>query len=183
MHDASAEPRPLPDPATVQAALDLLEPWSTEPGSLALHDAVYALGEDPAAWGRLEAACARHPRHPALAALRELLGLTGEAPRPPLAEVLATHGPLPEDGDLVGEVARRLGRAAEVRGVLEARIAQLEGETAAARRLANGVAFVGAVVAVLALLGWAAALGLWELDWIEPPAPPPPGEAAGEAPP
>ena len=173
MSDLSAPPRAPLTPDEVQAALDLLEPWSTEPGSLALHDAIYALGEAPAPWERLEAACARHPRHPALPALRERLGLGGEAAPPPLSDVLSAHGPLPEDGDLVAEVGRRLRRAAEVRGILEDRIAGLEAELGSARRLANGVAFVGAMVAVLALLGWLAALGVWELDWIEPPAPPP----------
>ena len=80
----------------------------------------------------------------------------------------------------MGEVARRLERAGEVRRILDARVLQLEGETRAARRTANGVAFVGALVAIAALVGWAVALGWWEISWMDPPAPEPPAGERGQ---
>jgi len=83
-------------------------------------------------------------------------------------------GPIPVGADLLTEVRRRLLRAREVRRVLEARIATMERHGRLLNSTANGMAAVAAFLAVFALMGWLAALGAWEIPWLEAPELPKP---------
>jgi hypothetical protein len=98
-------------------------------------------------------------------------------PEPSIETVLAKHGGL---GVLepVEEVDSLLTDARETRRVLSERINALEAQTAALGRMANGVAAVGAFLAMFGLIGWLIALGWLEVDWIEAPVPKHIGEAA-----
>lgn len=108
--------------------------------------------------------------HPARGALVALLGDHLTLPERDLHAILAERGPV--EGDALTEVARRLDRHAEAEGVLRRRIADLERQAEQLSRLANRTTAVAAILAVVAIMGWLAALGLWDIDWLEPPAPP-----------
>lgn len=159
------------DADQIQEALDALEPFSQDPGTLALHDAIYGLFEAPSDLSAVERVVAIQPDHPGLPAVTAALGCSLEATPPDLAQVLAAHGPLPPDGDLTREVAKRLERGAEVEAVLRTQLVSLERQTRFGVRAANALSLVAAALAIFALLGWLAALGLWEIPWSTVPAP------------
>ena len=156
-------------PERLQAALDVLEPYVSHPGTGAIHDPLYRLLKqaEPEALSELQRTLERSV-HPAADRIRLLLGL--EAPVPDdLAAVLQEAG-LPVGADPLGALRRHLRRQAEVRGISDAHIADLGAQLRGARRLAEGVTAVAALLAIFALLGWLAALGLWEIPWGDSPA-------------
>ena len=63
----------------------------------------------------------------------------------------------------------RLSRSRRVRGLLEERITELEHRLSAWTRTANVMAAVGALAAVVALVGWLIALGALSIPWVDPP--------------
>lgn len=160
------------DEARVRAAIELLEPHVMHPATGALHDPLYHWLEDrdPAHLERWAQAAERHAAHPAVPAMRERLGLEAP-PVPDLWQVLDAAGPS-NHVDPVLEVQARLKAAAEHRRFFEE---QLERRQAEIERLARGVdalSLVGALLAVLALVGWLGALDVWSIDWMTPPVPP-----------
>lgn len=86
-----------------------------------------------------------------------------------MLSTLLRFGPVGDPSDLVGEVARRLERAASDRRVLGQRIESLESGLDASSRSANAVAALGAFALLFALLGWAVALGWMDVNWMDPP--------------
>ncbi len=160
------------DEARVRAAIDLLEPFATHPATGALHDPLYAWLSDrsPAHLAQWARAAARHPEHPAVEAMLFCLGMQPRAASLDLRQILAAAGPSTHDDPLV-EVQARLRAAAEQRRFFEE---QLQRRQAELDRLARGVdalSLVGALLAILALLGWLGALDVWTIDWIDPPVP------------
>ena len=102
-----------------------------------------------------------------------------------LEAVLVEDGPIPADVDPVREVKRRFDRARDVRRILEERIEGLEAVHDRMVTTTNAMTSLAAIMAVFALLGWLAALGVWEIPWldpqrIEPPEEPEEGAAEGE---
>ena len=159
------------DADRIQEALDALEPLSQDPGTLALHDAIYGLFEAPSDLAPVQRVVTMRPEHPAVPIVSRVLGCALQPAPPDLAQVLAAHGPLPPDGDLTQEVSRRLTRAAEVEGVLRTQLVSLERQTRFGVRAVNALSLVAAALAIFALLGWLAALGVWEIPWSTVPAP------------
>lgn len=164
----------------LEAAIAALEIHAQHPGTGALHDPVYAMlqGEDEAAaLQALGQALASGAAHPAASALRAILGEAVVLPEPSIEAVLAKHGGI---GVLepVEEVDSLLTDARETRRVLSARIDALEAQAAALGRMANGLAAVGALLAMFGLIGWLVALGRLEIAWIEAPVPEHISEAA-----
>jgi len=159
------------DADRIQEALDALEPFSQDPGTHALHDAIYGLFETPTDLSAVERVVASQPDHPGLPGVSAALGCSLQGAPPDLAQVLAAHGPLPSDGDLTREVARPLERGAEVEAVLRTQLVSLERQTRFGVRAVNALSLVAAALAIFALLGWLAALGLWEIPWSTVPAP------------
>ena len=164
---------PIPEPEALRRAIDALEPYAGHPATGHLHDPLYALlsDPDPAHVDAFAAALARYRNHPAVPALRALLGAHLALPARTVADVLQEHGPLAEGVDPVDEVEHRLVRAAEVHAVLERRVSELEQDRGRLAATANAMAAVAALLAVVAFAGWLVALGGWKIDWIEPPAP------------
>ena len=61
--------------------------------------------------------------------------------------------------------------AGQVEGVLRTQLVSLERQTRFGVRAVNALSLVAAALAIFALLGWLAALGLWEIPWSTVPAP------------
>lgn len=165
--------QPLPARAALEQALAVLEAHTSHPDTGAIHDPLYELLSEREQ-GHVEAlqrALLRHRHHPAVPQIRRLLGPAFTLPPRELEDVLTDHGAWTHD-DPVAEVEHRLRSAAQVRAVLEERLAHQLDETDRQARTANALALVGALLTILALAGWAGALGLWTIDWFEPPAPP-----------
>ena len=171
----------LPSKATFDAALDVLETHASHPGTMELHDPLYAAAQGRRAklLAPVAVAFARHPGHPAMPALKELLGRHLALPERTLAQVLAgSHvvsedkaGSPPSQAELLAQVEQRFARSAEVEKVLRARVLELESKTRQLGRTANGLAAVGALLAVLLILAWMVALDLIEVNWMDPPTP------------
>ena len=185
----------LPTPEQLRSALDRLEAFAGHVGTLALHDPLYFLlsESDPAHLAALEAALLRHPEHPLAPRLRaDFSPWMAAVPEDTLEGVLHEAGPWdPTLRPPLEEVRWRLRRAQEVRQILETRIQGLEQAVHEAARTANSMAAVAALVSVVALLGWLAALGVWRIPWLEPlptpeslqkPADTPARTAPGDAP-
>jgi len=169
-------------PEEIQSVMDRLEAHVVHPGTIAIHDPLYRMLRDPEGdhLPALLLALAAHPSHPLHDTLSTLIG-DYAVPLPTLVEVLLAHGPMAPDVDPVLEVRQRLRRSDEVRRILEDRIALLDRQASGLARTASLMAAAASLAALLGLLGWLAALGLWEIDWQEPlPSPDDPGEA-GEA--
>lgn len=162
---------PLPPEALIQNILDRLDAFVSAAGTLEIHDALYAMlrERDEAMLPVLAAALSDHPDHPLRGEISvELSPWLLQRPLT-LEDVLLQDGPLPPDVDPIHEVRRRLLRAQEVRRVLEARITGLERGSHLLNNTANGMAAVAAFLAVFALTGWLAALGVWQIPWLETP--------------
>lgn len=171
--EAEGDAPPVPEPAALRAALQELEPYATHPDTGAIHDPMYELLQDPdpAHARALHQALRRLRDHPAAARIRQALGPDYALPPRTLEDVLSEQGAWTH-ADPVYEVEHRLRSAARVRTVLEERLARQLDDNDRMARTANALAMVGALLAIFALVGWAGALGLWTIDWFEPPEPP-----------
>jgi hypothetical protein len=162
----------IPQPA-LRTALDCLERFASLPGTAALHDPIYALFQGSSSGE--EAAIARlvtaHSGHPAVAELRTILAPHMELTAPDLAAVLERYGPVRDEDDLVGEVDRRLCAYGESERVLRKQIDHLEADMVQAERASNAVAALGAFVLLFGLCGWAIALGILDVQWMDAPIP------------
>jgi hypothetical protein len=160
----------IPQPV-LEAAIAALEVHVQHPGTGALHDPIYGLLQGEA--DQLEAlsvAMLDQVGHPAAAQLRELLDAYVALPVPSIEAVVARHGGL-QDVEPIGEIDRMLSDAVAARGILSARVGALEADAQALGRTANGMAAVGALVAVFGIIGWLVALGWLQIAWIEPAVP------------
>jgi hypothetical protein len=166
----------VPPEAVIRQLLDRMEAFVSARGTVEIHDPLYAMlsDPDPRHLGGLSEALSDHPNHPLARELAIELSPWLVLVKASLEDVLRRDGPIPEGVDPVDEVRRRLLRAAEVRRVLEARIAGEERQGALMNNTANGMAAIAAFLAVFALMGWLAALGVWEIPWLEEPQLPPP---------
>ena len=169
----------VPSPADLQRVLNRLDAFVHAPGTIALHDVLYRMLKepDPAHVSALVSVLAAHPSHPLRREIEaELSPWLAGVPQS-LEDVLLQDGPLPDTVDPVQEVRRRLSRAREVRRVLEERILSLERQGRTLYSTAYGMAAVAAFLAVFSVMGWLAALGFWEIPWLDPPTLEPPGTA------
>lgn len=159
--------------SALRTALDCLERFARHPDTAALHDPIYALLQDPdsGAEEALVRSISAHTGHPAVAELRAILGGHVEISAPDLAAVLERHGPVRDADDLVSEVDRRLSSYADSERILRAQIDHLEGGLVQAERASNAVAALGAFVLVFGLIGWAIALGVLDVQWMDSPVP------------
>ena len=157
--------------ANLRNCLALLEPHATHADTPSLHDPLYALlrGDEGGNESLLTAALSSGSLHPAAAAIRDELAPFVDVEAPGMLSTLLRFGPVGDPSDLVGEVARRLERAASDRRVLGQRIESLESGLDASSRSANAVAALGAFALLFALLGWAVALGWMDVNWMDPP--------------
>jgi len=157
---------------SLQEALEILERHPAHPQTPALHDPIYLLltDFDLAHTEELERALRTCGEHPATPELRRLLGAPPETPEIGISEVLARHGG-DRDADPVEETRRRLERAEAIEATLRERMTRLEAQVSVLDRTANRMGAVGAFLLVFAILGWLAALGVWEIDWMDPPHP------------
>jgi hypothetical protein len=162
----------IPEPI-LQTALQHLEAHAAHPDTPAIHDPIYRLSKDPNQedMGALAAALVAHVGHPAVGKLRPLLEEYLDLPESDLVHVLSRHGGAPTGVDLIAEVDRRLGKASEARRILQTRVGALERELVETQRIANGVAALGAIALIFALIGWSIGLGVMEVSWIETPVP------------
>ena len=165
---------PPPDGARLRAAIALLEPHTSHPGTGPLHDPLWEMLQDgdPRHLGALREAMLRYREHPAMEALLEALAPELVLPARSLEEILLRHGPW-GGGDPLVEVDRRLQKAARDRVVLEDRLRAADRDLDRMARSNNAFALVAALLAIFALAGWLGALGVWQIEWIEPAAPPP----------
>jgi hypothetical protein len=173
-----------PDSATLRRLLDRLEPFSAHPGTIEIHDPLYLLLKEPsqAHLASLSAALEAFPAHPLAAEVLSVLGGAVGATELTLESVLVADGPIPRDVDPIREVQRRFRRHGEVRAVLEARIRQLEENHDRMVTTTNAMTALAAILAVFGILGWLAALGLWEIDWLDPEQIVPEAPRRGEQP-
>lgn len=162
----------IPNPI-LQAALQHLEAHAAHPNTPAIHDPIYRLTKEPGQedMDALAAALVAHVGHPSANELRELFHPYLALPESDLVHVLSRHGAAPTGVDLIAEVDRRLSKATEVRRILQARIGTLERELVETRRTANGVAALGSIALIFALIGWSIGLGIMEISWIDAPIP------------
>ena len=160
----------IPQPV-LEAAIAALELHAQHPGTGALHDPIYGMLQgDSGQLELLSAAMLAQSGHPASGALRELLGPYIEVPVPTVEAVLLRHGGVAGE-DVVLQVDQMLTEADQARRVLSARVHALEAQAGALGRTANGMAAVGALIAVFGMIGWLVALGWLEIAWIEPAVP------------
>lgn len=167
---------PMPARDRLEAALGLLEPFGAHPATGPIHDPLYELlnGGNASHLQELREALIRHRDHPVAPALRQVLGAELGLPERSLSDVLTAWGSWTFD-DPVDEVEARLSRQAEQRAALQDRITRLSDENARLVRSSDALALVGAILGVLALVGWLGALDVWTIDWMTPPEPPPDG--------
>lgn len=160
----------LPDPVAIERLLARLEAFATHPGTLALHDPLYLMGsEDPEIHlANLSAAVAAFPNHPLVPEIRTALGASVHAEERTLVSVLVADGPIPPGVEPVLELQRRLRRHAESRRVLDDRIQRLEDHHDRMITTTNAMTAMASILAVFALIGWLAALGVWEIPWLDP---------------
>ena len=159
-----------PDPAAIERLLARLEAFATHPGTLAIHDPLYLMrSEDPQIHlASLSAALEAHPNHPMVDEIRSALGDAVEGEELTLASVLVADGPIPPGVELVLEVQRRLKRHAATRGVLQERIQRLESNHDRMLGTTNAMTAMAAILSIFGLIGWLAALGVWEIPWLDP---------------
>ena len=171
----SAPASPIPADR-LEAALVLLEPFGAHPHTGPLHDPLYELlkGGPPDGLLAFRAALLRHGDHPAAPALRRLLEADLGLERDSLEQVLSRFGPWRHD-DPVVEVAERLQRAQELRLAMEQQATAQAEQIARQSRTVDALSMVGALMAVLAIVGWLGAMDVWTIDWQSPPTPPPEG--------
>lgn len=164
----------------IRRILDRMEAHRDHPGTLPLHDAAWHLlraeGDQ-----RVEAAAAvaevlgRHPDHPLARPLGDLVGVV-PVPRvaPDLAEVVARLPGLPLREDPAEALAAWAEAQGSARACLEQRLQDLELRLVRTGRLADGLAAAVVALLALAILGWGAASGWFELppprELPEPPA-------------
>ncbi|MFT5684538.1 MAG: hypothetical protein ACI8RZ_005479 [Myxococcota bacterium] len=177
------EPTTQSDPDTLRRLLDRLEPFSSHPGTIEIHDPLYFMLRDPSEvhLANLTAALKAFPNHPLAAEVLSAFGEAVEAGPLTLASVLAEDGPIPVDVDPIREVQRRFRRHGETRAVLDARIQELERNHDRMITTTNAMTSLAAILAMFTLLGWLAALGVWEIPWLDPQEviPEEPEEGAG----
>ncbi|MDP6933106.1 MAG: hypothetical protein QGG40_09325 [Myxococcota bacterium] len=138
-----------------------------------IHDPLYRIrvdrdGEDEHL-RELSAALVNHLAHPAGPALRELLDDYVQVPVPSILQVLQAHGPVPMGADPVQVLAQRLTEQDRSQHLLRERVTELEAEVSRLSGVANGLAVVGAMLAIFAVLGWLSALGWMPMQWVESP--------------
>jgi len=104
--------------------------------------------------------------------LRVLLSAFLDISGPDILRVLRAHGPVPEGADPVQVVAQRLADNVKSQELLLGRVSELDKEVVRLSGVANGLAVVGAMLAIFALLGWLSALGWMPMQWVESPAVP-----------
>ena len=145
----------------------------SHPGTAALHDPIYALISEPECGEEraLVRSIMAQPGHPASVELRSILEPHVDWDAPDLGAVLQRHGPLRDEGDLVAEVDRRLCAHHETERILKRQVEHLEGELVVAERASNAVAALGAFVLLFGLVGWAIALGVLDVQWMDAPVP------------
>jgi len=167
---ALMEPSTLPDPATLQKLLERLEPFSSHPGTIEIHDPLYFMLREPAEVHRanLTAALKAFPEHPLVAEILSVFGAVVEAAPLTMVGVLAADGPISPDVDPARELQRRFRRHRETRSVLEARLQELERNHDRMITTTNAMTSLAAILAMFSLLGWLAALGVWEIPWLSP---------------
>ncbi len=178
----------MPDPADTPAAaetltevLDRMEAWRGHPGTLPLHDAAWALltalregSPTHDARRALAEALAAWPAHPAAPLLGSSAG-RGDVPRArprSVEDVVAGIRGLPALPDPAEALERHLHDLSEHRRLLERRVDDLTLRLGQARRGLDLAVGVLVVVALLALVGWGAALG-WFAMPVTPPLPVP----------
>ncbi|MCK6504643.1 hypothetical protein L6R53_14765 [Myxococcota bacterium] len=177
MSDPVADAPPPPIPVDrLQAALSLLEPHGAHPQTGPLHDPLYELlrGGGASEVDTLRRALLRCADHPAAPALRRLLEADLGLERDTVEQVLTRFGPWRHD-HVADEVAERLQRAGDLRRAMEQQATAQAEQIARLSRTVDALSLVGAVLAVLALVGWLGAMDVWTVDWMTPPQPPPEG--------
>lgn len=159
-----------PDLAAIDRLLARLEAFATHPGTLALHDPLYLMrSEDPQLHlANLSVALVAFPSHPLVPEIRTALGAGLEVEELTLASVLAADAPISPGVDPLLEVQRRLRRHAEARRILEAHIQRLQDGHDRMITTTNAMTALAAILSVFALIGWLAALGVWEIPWLDP---------------
>ena len=166
--------------AALRNALDCLEKFANHPDTAAIHDPIYALLNDG---GRpeqeaLERALASHVSHPASVELRAVLGPHVQLAEPSLATVLERFAPVVESSDLNREVERRLQQHEQLNRRLRQDKEELERALLRAKQSSNAIGALGAFGVLFALVGWAIALGILEVHWMDSPMPSQPLDAA-----
>ncbi len=159
--------------SVLRAAIEILEGYPSHPSTGPLHDPVYAMLMEPggSSMDDLAIALEDHTSHPGAEELRALFAGYVRLADLDLDTILMRHGVAVAGVDPIATVDRRLREDTDVRKVLERRITILENDLGHTRRIANGLAAAGAMVAVFGILGWLIALGALEIEWIDPPVP------------
>jgi len=167
----SPPPVDLPKTEALEACLALLADATNVAGTMEIHDPLYLMlrDRDPEQLTRLRAALDVHSNHPAGTAVRSLLSAWLPQVERTVESVLAGDAPIPEGRDPLEELAQRLSDARRVRFLLEERVGELEVRLAVWMRTANVFAAVGALLAVLTIVGWMAALGALNIPWVDSP--------------
>ena len=174
MSDAPLEPKPeLPSDETLCACLDVLGSYVGERGTMALHDPVYLAHREGSVvhLKDLVVALEKYPHHPASGRLQELLKDFIPPSLRSLGTILEDDAPVGDGVDLLDVLEQRLKTARRTRLILEERVEQLEYERRSGWRTANVLAAAGAMIAVIALIGWLLALGAISISWLENPSP------------
>lgn len=160
-----------------------LEDEREREGTLEIFDALYFLSraEEPAqaveALARVREALERHPEHPAAARLGVLLGYRPTKAPTTLEDLVADLPLSGEDRDPLERLARHLKDVKEVRHLLEQRIEELIFRLERMDFTIRILAGTCVILALVALLGWAGALG-----WFHIPAPEEPTWPPGQTP-
>ena len=166
-----AELRDVLHVAAIRAWLVALESAQEAPGTLPLHDALYALKEalddgEEQAFDRaaqvLVDTCARWPDHPVAGPIGVSVEGREVEPIPrTLEEVLSTRVGVPAHDDPLEALQRYFSKLDGVQAALRHNVATAKGRVYLLERSTSALVTVLLIVISVAVIGWGAALGWW----------------------
>ena len=153
-------------------ALAILEPYFSEPGTMALHDPLYLWMKEGREedWDTFVQALILNRTHPAASLLAGLLNY--RLPECETDDVLAEDRPGQAFDEPVAELRKRLKVLREQTEHQLFLLGKSQVRIVALNRVNQILSFALFVLAVVAILGWSLALDVWTIDWMEPPEPP-----------
>ncbi len=168
-----AELRDVLHAAAIRAWLAALESFQEAPGTLPLHDALYALKEaletgetqafDHAAQVLVDT-CVRWPDHPVAGPIGAVVEGRELEPTPrTLEEILTTRAGVPARDEPLEALQHYFSKLDGIQATLRHNVATARGRVYLLERTTSALVTVLLIVVCVAVIGWGAALGWWSV--------------------